>query len=150
MIQTLDTFPSPVVAFLCSGLVTKSEYDTVLVPAVRKALQTHQSVRLYYETTADFRISLPAVWEDLKLGVEHLKHWERVALVTDVEWIVHTIHAFGFLLPHRVKVFPRSQAELAGVWILFCNSEDDKHLIDTRPGVGIPRRTSRRRTSPLA
>jgi SpoIIAA-like len=118
MIETLDTFPSPAVAFVCSGRGRKSDYDTVLVPAVRKALQTHQSVRLHYETTAEFRISLPAAREDLRLGVEHLRHWERVAVVTDGEWIVHAIQALRFLLPHRVKMFPRSQAELAWAWMI--------------------------------
>jgi SpoIIAA-like len=118
MIQTLDTFPSQVVAVLCSGLVTKSEYESVLIPAVRRALEMHPSVRLYYETAADFRLSLPAAWEDLKLGIEHFRQWERIAVVTDVDWIVHAIHAFRFLLPRPVKVFPRSQAELARAWIV--------------------------------
>src|ERR1700751_6050907 len=126
MIQTLETFPAPVVAFLCSGPVTRSEYESVLIPAVRKSFETHQSVRLYYETTADFRLSLPAAREDLKLGIQPFAHWERIAVVTDIDWIVHAIHAFRFLLPNRVKVFPSSAAALARAWIVAELSETTK------------------------
>jgi hypothetical protein len=36
-----------------------------------------------------------AVHEDLKLGVEHLRAWKRVALVTDIEWMTHLTALFG-------------------------------------------------------
>jgi SpoIIAA-like len=126
MIQVLENFPDQVVGFLCSGPVTRGEYERVLIPGVRKAFKTHQSVRLYYETTADFRLSLPAAWQDLKLGIQHLPHWERIAVVTDIDWIVHAIHAFGFLFPRRVKVFPTSEAALARAWIVAELSETAK------------------------
>jgi hypothetical protein len=27
------------------------------------------------------------VWEDIKVDTEHFTRWERMAVVTDVEWI---------------------------------------------------------------
>ncbi len=38
MIDTLQIFPENVLAFVCRGQVTKSDYDTVLVPAVLRVL----------------------------------------------------------------------------------------------------------------
>jgi hypothetical protein len=29
--------------------------------------------------------------EDFKIGVEHLSRWERVAVVTDIDWIKHAV-----------------------------------------------------------
>lgn len=58
MIRTLETFPDEVVALLCSGAVTKSDYDRVVLPAVRNALEAHDRVCLYCETTADVHLSL--------------------------------------------------------------------------------------------
>ncbi len=85
MIVQLSDFPGNVVAFVCKGRVTKADYDVVLVPAVRDALVTHEKVRLYYETGADFAgIDPGAAWEDFKVGMEHLSRWERIAVVTDV------------------------------------------------------------------
>src|ERR1039458_3755092 len=88
MIEHLTSFPDNVLAFVCKGRVTKADYDAVLVPAVVQALQTHDKVRLYYETAGDFAgIDPGAMWEDFKVGMEHLTRWERVAVVTDIEWI---------------------------------------------------------------
>jgi len=123
MIQTLKGFPGHVVAFLCSGRVTRREYDTILIPAVRAALQAHPKVRLYYEAAPDFSIESSAVWEDFKFGIEHLSRWERFAIVTDVEWIRQTMRAFSFVLPSRLKVFPRTEVAHAREWITAANPE---------------------------
>lgn len=118
MIQVLPGFPAHVAAFLCSGRVTRGEYDSVLIPAVTGALAAHPKVRLYYETAPDFEIEPAAMWEDFKLGMVRLANWERMAVVADIEWIKLTMRAFGFLLPGRLRVFPRSEVMLAREWIL--------------------------------
>jgi SpoIIAA-like len=118
MIETLQNFPTHVIAVVCRGHVTKAEYDAVLVPAINKALDEHDEVRLYYETADDFSgIDAGAVWEDVKIGLEHFRRWERIAVVTDVEWIRNTMLVFRFLLPGETKVFPASAAAQARTWI---------------------------------
>lgn len=119
MIVQLTDFPSNVVAFVCKGRVSKADYDAVLVPSVLNALRTHDKVRLYYETDADFAgIEPGAMWEDFKVGMEHLTRWERIALVTDVEWIKQTVRLWGFLMPAPIRVFPTSEAAQAREWII--------------------------------
>jgi hypothetical protein len=118
MIEALEGFPENVIAFACKGHVTKLDYETVLVPAVEEALKQHERIRLYYQIGAEFAgIDPGAVWEDFKVGMEHLRRWERVAVVTDVDWIKHTMMAFAFLMPAELKVFPVSQASQARAWI---------------------------------
>jgi len=118
MIQQLNDFPTNVLAFVCHGQVTRQNYETVLVPAVEKALAEHGKIRLYYETAADFSGIAPgAVWEDMKVGMGHLQRWERFAVVTDVDWIRHTMKFFSFLLPGELKVFSSKEAEQARDWI---------------------------------
>lgn len=118
MIERLTNFPENVLAFVCRGRVTKADYDAVLVPSVMSALKQHDRLRLYYETAADFSgIEPAAVWEDFKVGMGHIARWERIAVVTDVAWIAHTIRIFGFLMPGRTKIFPASDADTARAWI---------------------------------
>ena len=119
MIEHLKSFPGNVLAFVCHGQVTKQDYATVLIPAVEKALKEHDKVRLYYETAPDFSgIDPSAVWEDTKVGVSHLLRWERVAVVTDVEWIKQTMKFFSFMLPGELRVFPTREAAAARTWIV--------------------------------
>jgi hypothetical protein len=118
MIEQLSGFPDNVLAFVGRGRVTRDDYNTILTPAVEKALAMHQRIRLYYELGPDFAgIDPGAIWEDFKVGVEHLTRWERAAVVTDVEWIKQAMRLFSFLMPGAMKSFPTSEAEQARAWI---------------------------------
>jgi SpoIIAA-like len=117
MIEQLKGFPDSVTAFRCTGHVNKSDYISVLVPAVVKALQTHDKVRLYYETGPDFSIDPSAAWEDFKVGMENITRWERIAVVTDIGWIKHAVQLFAFLMPGATKVFSGAEAAQAREWI---------------------------------
>ena len=118
MIETLKGFPAQVVAVACRGRITRRDYETVLVPAVEEALRRHAKVRLYYRIDPDYSgIAAGAMWEDFKVGMQHLLRWERIAVVTDVDWIRHTIRGFSFVMPGEVRVFPFAEAAAAEAWI---------------------------------
>jgi hypothetical protein len=119
MIEKLSGFPDNVLAFVCRGRVTKADYDTVLVPAVLGALKTREKLRLYYQIDADFSgIDPGAMWEDFKVGMEHLTRWERIALVSDIEWIKQMARLFSFMIPAATKTFPLAEAAQAKAWIV--------------------------------
>ena len=119
MIEALKGFPANVVAFACKAHVTRRNYETILMPAVEDALKQHAKVRLYYQVDPDFSgIEAGAVWDDFKVGMGHLLRWERIAVVTDVDWIRHTVRAFGFVMPGEVRVFPIDELAMARAWIV--------------------------------
>lgn len=119
MIEQLQGFPENVIAFAGRGRVTKADYDSILAPAVKKAFASHDRLRLYYELGADFAgIDAGAMFQDFKVGMQHLTHWERAAVVTDVEWITHAISLFRFLMPAAIKIFATKDADQARLWIV--------------------------------
>jgi hypothetical protein len=119
MIEALKEFPARVLAFACKGHVTKRDYETVLIPAVEEALKQPGKVRLYYQIDSDFSgIEPGAMWDDFKVGMEHVLRWERIAVVTDVDWIRHTLRAFSFVIPGVAKVFRIDEKEKAREWIV--------------------------------
>lgn len=118
MIEQLTDFPDNIAAFRCAGQVTRDDYVRVLVPAILGKLRTHDKVRVYYETAANFSgFETGAMWEDFKVGVEHLTRWERVAVVTDVDWIGNAVRFFAFLMPATTKLFSQAEAAQARSWI---------------------------------
>lgn len=118
MIERLEGFPANVCAFVCHGRVTNEDYKSVLIPAVEAAFKKHDKVRLYYETAPDFTgVDATAVWQDTAVGLSHFFSWEKIAVVTDVDWIKNTFQVFTFLMPAPMKVFPRSEADAARTWI---------------------------------
>lgn len=118
MIEHLRDFPPSVLAFECRGRVTAADYEKVLVPIVETALKRAGKLRLFYRVAADFEgIDPAAVWDDLKVGMEHYGRWERIAVVTEVEWIAAAIRAFGFLMPAEARAFHLSEDDAARAWI---------------------------------
>ncbi len=119
MITLLDGFPENTIAASCSGRVTAQDYETVLTPAVESALAKHPKLRLFYQIEPAFSGLEPgAMWDDLKLGMSHFSRWERVALVTDVEWIRLAAEAFGFLMPGQIRAFTMANAAKARHWVV--------------------------------
>ena len=118
MMTLLQNFPQNVVAISGQGSVSAEDYKKVLIPAVEKALQGHNKVRFYYELGPEFSgMEIGAMWQDFSFGVGHLSRWERVAMVTDNEWIRHAIHAFSFMMPCPIKVFSNAESGAAKTWI---------------------------------
>lgn len=118
MIDLIEDFPDNIVGFAAKGQLTRKDYEQVLIPKVEAALKRHDKIRLYYELGPQFTgVDAGAAWEDAKIGVEHLTRWERVAVVTDVDWMKHTVNAFRFVMPGQLRVFPTAQTSEARAWI---------------------------------
>ncbi len=118
MIELLKGFPSNVVAIACHGNVSRQDYDDVLIPAVEKALQSHDKVRMLYEVAPDFTgYDAGAAWEDFKTGMEHFTKWDRIAVITDIDWMASAVKVFGVFLPSAVRVYPLADAAQARLWI---------------------------------
>jgi len=118
MITVIPGLPGNVLGFSASGKVTASDYETVLVPAVEAKLQGERKLRLLYHLGADFDgFAAGAMWADAKLGLQDPSAWERIALVTDVEWLRIAAHVFGFAMPGHVRVFSNTELSDATKWV---------------------------------
>jgi hypothetical protein len=118
MIEVLKDFPENVAAFAFHAHVSKADYEAVLIPEIEKILEQHEKVRIYYEFAPDFDgVDPGAVWEDTKVGIAHFLRWERIVVVTDVEWIKQTMRFFGFLMPAELHTFPSAEVDRARDWI---------------------------------
>jgi hypothetical protein len=61
--------------------------------------------------------SAGAVWQDTKLGLGQLRTWDRIAVVTDEDWIENSIHALDWAIPGDIKVFDPDDLDDARRWI---------------------------------
>ncbi len=50
--------------------------------------------------------------------MEHILRWERIAVITNVDWIRHTIQAFSFMIPGAVRISPLNEQAKAREWIV--------------------------------
>ena len=116
MIAELAGLPDGVTGFSVSGTIVAEDYGDVVLPALERAAATGE-VRFLMEISSFDGMTPAALWEDLKIGVEHLRAWKRVAVVTDIDWIHHLTAMFGWMTPGQVRVFAVSDRDAAISWV---------------------------------
>jgi hypothetical protein len=116
--EPIEGLPEGVVGLRAVGRVTGDDYRTVLVPAVDEATTGGHKARLLLELGDGFEGYDPsAMTADAGIGIEHFRSFERVAVVTEADWVRRAIHLFGPLIPGDVRVYPVAEEAAARDWI---------------------------------
>jgi hypothetical protein len=117
MIRLMDDLPDNVIGFEAVGEVDAGDYKSTLDPAVDAALQSNDKLRLVYVLGDQFDgYTGGAMWEDTKLGIGHWGAWEKIALVTDKDWVDDAIKFMGWMVPGEIKVYPTVDVVAAKEW----------------------------------
>jgi hypothetical protein len=118
MIEVLPDYPENVLAIAASDNITGDDYKSVIIPAIEAKVKAHGRIRLLYHLGPDFTgFDAAAMWEDATTGLKHFTDFEKIAFVSDVDWINHMVSAFGFMIPCPVKVFSSRRLSEASNWI---------------------------------
>jgi hypothetical protein len=116
MLEPLDDLPDGVIGFEAVGEVSAGDYEDVLAPAIDAATADGR-VRLVYVLGDRFDgYTAGAALQDTQLGIEHLREWDRLALVSDREWVVHLASLFGWMVPGDIRHFPLTDLRDAIDW----------------------------------
>jgi SpoIIAA-like len=115
MIKELAGLPDGVIGFEASGKLRAEDYRDIILPALERAAASGE-VRFVVVIPEFGGMSGGALWQDLKVGIEHLRAWKRIALVTDIEWMDRMTSLFGWMTPGEVRHFPLAQRDAAIAW----------------------------------
>lgn len=116
MITELTGLPAGVIGFEASGKLRAEDYRDVLLPAIEAAAKTGD-VRLMIVINSFEGMTPSALWQDLRMGVEHLRAWKRTAVVTDIGWVTHMTAMFGWMTPGQTRHFPLADRDAAIAWV---------------------------------
>jgi hypothetical protein len=118
MLEIIEGMPENVVAVNARGKVTGEDYDDVLIPVIEDKLKKNKKIRVLYVLGPDFSgFTAGAMWDDAKIGIRHLTAYEKVAVVSDVSWVVNATKFFSFIIPCPVKIFGNDKLSEAKAWI---------------------------------
>jgi SpoIIAA-like len=118
MMERIPGLPDNVLGFRASGSVSADDYANVVVPAVETASKANEKLRLLYVIPNDCTgFSVNSMWDDTKVVMGHVKQWEKIALVSDQEWLRDSVKLLGRLMPGELKGFPMQEEASAGVWV---------------------------------
>jgi hypothetical protein len=121
VIELLPGMPPGTVGFRVTGDIKREDYQRVLEPELRKALDSGDGLRSLYMIQDLDRIEPAALWEDMKTtfdaGIRHHNQWKRSAIVTDIEWMAQAAKLFTWMIPGEARVFGRAEIDEAKRWV---------------------------------
>ena len=116
MFEPISGLPDGVIGFEAVGEVEASDYEGILVPAIKRA-QAAGGVRLVFVLGDRFTgYSVGAMKEDAGL-VGHAGAWKKVAVVSDMGWVAHLSTVFGWMVPGQFKRFGLAERDAAIAWV---------------------------------
>lgn len=120
MVERIEGMAPGTLGFRLAGRITRDEYFEILDP-VKEQLERGEQVSFLIEAGPDFHgLDLGALWEDVKVagsvGLRYRSSWERLAVVTDKDWMRHGVAAFGWVIPGEIRVFEPGELEAAKAW----------------------------------
>lgn len=117
MITRLENLPGDVIGFKFEDEVTAADYELVLFPAVEAAVKKNKNLKVLCQLENVIGFKLGALKDDMEIGFKYFRDWEKVAFVSNKEWINHTVRAFGFLIPGKVRTFKNEEVNAAIKWL---------------------------------
>ncbi|MBO0880504.1 MAG: STAS/SEC14 domain-containing protein [Mycobacterium sp.] len=119
MIEVLPDMPQGVTGIRVSGRLRGDELRE-FKPAIAEVLKTGE-LRIVEVIAPDYEGFGPGgLVEDLKLGLgtvlPHHSAFKRIAVVSDKEWVAHTLHALAWIVPGELAVFGLDELERAKQW----------------------------------
>ena len=118
MLKIMNDLSGNVLGVSAEGKITGTDYETVLIPAIKEKLKSHKKIRMLYQLGSKFTgFELSAMLDDAKMGMKHLSAWDRIALVSDHEMINTSAKFFGHMLSCELRIFKNLGMGEAKKWI---------------------------------
>ncbi|HEX7323142.1 MAG TPA: STAS/SEC14 domain-containing protein [Mycobacterium sp.] len=119
MIEVLSDMPPGVSGLRVSGKISGDDIREFKSQA--QDLLNASEIRIVEVIAPDYAgFGHGGLVEDLKLGfgtlIQHHGAFKRIAVVSDKEWVTHTLHALAWMVPGELAVFGLDELERAKQW----------------------------------
>lgn len=121
MLHKVDLEDNQVVGFRWEGKFDEKGAKQSILQFMQE-LQMRPKFSVYMEIGSLTEVEAKGIWEELKFEAKNYKDLinkiEKVALVTDMDWMRTIADSSSFMLPNiRLKSFKMQEAEAAKTWI---------------------------------
>ena len=118
MLQRMSDMPADTIGFEAVGEVEDDDWEKVVGPLLRRQIAEGHKVRLLYLLGPEARnVERDAMTADSDFRARHATSFERVAVVSDEDWMRPALRALSFLLPGKAKGFPVRDLAAAKAWL---------------------------------
>jgi hypothetical protein len=118
MLKQMADMPPGTVGFDAFGEVDDDDFEKTVEPVLRRIIAEGRKVRLLYLLGVQFReYEGDALKEEMKFAVHHPSAYERVAVVSDEEWLRPALRLLSVLVPGQLRGFRTAELAAAKSWV---------------------------------
>ena len=118
LLRSITDMPTGTIGFEAVGEVEDDDWEETVEPVLRQEIAAGRNVRLLYLIgTEAHEVEGDAMSADTGFRVRHATSYERVAVVSDEDWIRPALRALSFLLPGKARGFRVRDLAEAKAWL---------------------------------
>jgi len=118
MLRRIDEMPAGTVGFEAIGDVEDDDWEEVVEPVLKQWIAEGGRVRMLYVLGArSHEVEGEAMGADVGFRARHASSFERVAVVSDEDWMRPALSALSFLMPGKAKGFRTADLDAAKAWL---------------------------------
>jgi SpoIIAA-like len=118
MLRSISDMPAGTIGFEAIGEVEDDDWEEAVEPVLRREIADGRKVRLLYLLGPEARdVEGDAMSADTGFRMRHATSFDRVAVVSDEDWMRPALRALSFLLPGKAKGFRVRELEAAKAWL---------------------------------
>jgi len=118
MVQLLEDFPPHVAAYKASGSVGKEEYERVVMKRVDEVAVEFGKVNFIVVLQTGMEdYTIGAFLQYLKVSFEHFFKWNRMAIVSDEQWVRRAYDFLGHIVHGEIRTYEIKRLDEAREWV---------------------------------
>jgi hypothetical protein len=118
MLRRIANMPGGTIGFEAVGEVDDDDWEDAVEPVLRGEIAEGGRVRLLYLLGPGSRgVEGDALKADAGFRARHASSFDRIAVVSDEDWVRPALRALSFLLPGKAKGFRVRDLEEAKAWL---------------------------------
>lgn len=110
--------PPGTLGFTGAGEVDDDDFEEVVAPVLRQEIARQGKIRMLYLLGPEVREhDEDATKAGFAFAARHPSAWERVAVVSDEDWLRPALRVMSVLLPGQLRAFPLRELDIAKEWV---------------------------------
>ncbi|UGS35674.1 SpoIIAA family protein [Capillimicrobium parvum] len=119
MLRRMDDMPAGTLGFEAVGKVDDDDWEETVEPVLRREIAEGRNVRmLYLIGPSAGEMEGDAMKADTGFRARHASSFDRVAVVSDENWMRPALRGLSFLLPGKARGFHVRELEQAKAWLV--------------------------------
>ena len=118
MLKQISDMPAGALGFEAVGKFDDDDFEDTVEPILRREIAAGRAIRMLYLLGPELReYEGDALAEELKFAARHANSYERVAVVSDQDWLRPALRMVSALVPGQLRAFPLAELSQAKAWV---------------------------------